>query len=180
MPFGAFFEDIRSYVSGAIMCSAAALEANVNELFIAHGGPLRCALPDFDTQFWGKNRIEMKQILEKYQKALKILGKTKLPQNAQFFEDAQCLIDMRNSLVHFKPLWDPRRGKDVDILEKLQNKFVLSSFCDEGADFISMKCMSHACAAWAVSATITFVREFAIASGLQDSFQPFMERLQVS
>jgi hypothetical protein len=179
VPFGTFFEDIRSYVSGAIMCSAAALEANINELFIAHGGPLRCALSNFDTQFWGEKGIERKRILVKYQEAMRILGKKKFPQHAPFFEDVQCLIAMRNSLVHFKPLWDPRRMKDVDLIEKLQNKFALSSFCDEGADFISMKCMSHACAAWAVLATITFVREFAISSGLQDSFWPFIERLQV-
>ena len=179
MSFGTFFEDIRSYVSGAIMCSAAALEANINELFIAHGGPLRCALPDFETQFWGEKGIEKKQILAKYQEAMRILGKQELPKDTLFFEDAHCLIAMRNSLVHFKPLWDPRRKKDVNLIEKLQNKFALSSFCDEGADFISMKCMSHACAAWTVLATITFVREFAISSGLQDSVRAFTEGLQV-
>lgn len=161
------------------MSSAAALEANVNELFIAHGGPLRSTLSDFDAQFWGKKGIEQKPILAKYQEAMKILGKGELPEDSPFYEDAECLIGLRNSLVHFKPLWDPERKRQVDLVEKLKNKFALSSFCDEGADFISMKCMSHGCAAWAVLASIAFVKEFSTASGLPDSFCQFQHKLQV-
>jgi len=179
MPFGAFFEDIRSYVSGAIMSSAAALEANINELFIAHGGPLRSTLSDFDAQFWESKGIEQKSILAKYQEAMKILGKKELTENSPFYEDADCLIGLRNSLVHFKPLWDPERKRQVDLVGKLKNKFALNSFCDEGADFISMKCMSHGCAAWAVLVSIAFVNEFSMVSGLPDSFCQFQHKLHV-
>jgi hypothetical protein len=179
MPFGAFFEDIRSYVSGAIMSSTAALEANINELFIAHGGPLRSTLSNFDAQFWGKKGIEQKPILAKYQKAMRILGKKELREDSPFYEDAECLIGLRNSLVHFKPLWDPERKKQVDLVGKLKNKFALSSFCDGGADFITMKCMSHGCAAWAVLVSTAFVKEFSMVSGLQDSFGQFQDKLHV-
>ena len=36
------------------MLSAAALEALINELFIADGSKLRALLSDFETQFWGQ------------------------------------------------------------------------------------------------------------------------------
>lgn len=179
MPFGAFFEDIRSYVSGAIMSSTAALEANINELFIAHGGPLRSTLHDFDTDFWGRKGIEQKSILAKYQEALRILGKEKLREDSPFYEDAEDLIGLRNCLVHFKPLWDPEKKRQVDLVGKLKNKFALSSFCDEGADFIAMKCMSYSCAAWAVLVSKAFVKEFSMISGLQDRFSQFQDKLHV-
>ena len=179
MPLGDFFEDIRSYVSGAIMSSVAALEANINELFIAHVGPLRSALPDFEVQFWGKGGMEKKSILVKYEKALWILRKKEIFKKFSHYENADYLIELRNALVHFKPLWDQERERQVNLVEKLREKFKLSPFCDEGADFISMKCMSRGCAAWAVLSCINIVKEFSIVCGVPDSFDNFHHKLQV-
>ena len=158
-PFGAFFEEIRSYVSACLMSSAASLEALINELFIAHNGELRSQLKDFDEEFWGKQGIERRQILAKYQLALKMLNVQQLDDQTSPYQETWALIELRNALVHYKPTWDPDRQRKVELIEVLFGRFPLSPFPDTGADFVSMKCMSGGCAEWAVSTTLSFMRE---------------------
>jgi hypothetical protein len=159
-PFGAFFEEIRSYASACLMSSAASLEALINEFFIAHDGKLRSQLTDFEEDFWGKNGIERKPILEKYKLALEMLGSTKFDEHNSPFRDAWALIELRNALVHYKPTWDPDRQRKVQLIEVLEGCFPLSPFPDGGADFVSMKCMSAGCCKWSVATTLSFMRKF--------------------
>lgn len=158
--FSAFFEDIRSYASACVMSSAAALEALINELFIAHNGKLRALLTDFETEFWGPSGVEMKPILNKYQHALLMLNMPKLDERTSPFREAWGLVQLRNALVHYKPTWDPDRKRQVELAEVLAGRFELSPFPDSGADFVAMKCMSAGCARWAVGTVVAFVREF--------------------
>ena len=76
--WGSFCEEIRSYVSACILSATAALEALINELFIAHNCRLRNLFTDFEKEFWGPRGIERKTILYKYQLALEMLGKPRL------------------------------------------------------------------------------------------------------
>ena len=158
--FGSFFEEIRSYASACFMSSAASLEALINELFIAHNGALRTQINNFEDEFWGNGGIVHKSILEKYNIALKKLNKAPLEEHTSQFRDVWALIGLRNTLVHYKPTWDPDRKRKVALSEVLNGKFPLSPFPDAGADFVSMKCMSAGCVKWAVSATLTFMHEF--------------------
>ena len=144
--FGPFVEEIRAYVSAAILSSAAALEALINELYIAHHSKLRGAIPDFEKEFWGRKGIERKPILQKYQHALRLLEKPRFDPVDPVFEDAATLIGLRNSLVHFKPLWDAEREQIVKLHDRLSNKFALSEFATETADFVTIRCMTGACA----------------------------------
>lgn len=73
--FGDFFTEIRSYASASLMASAAAIDANINELYVSHGSVLRQKIENFEKRFWGKYGIESKPVLKKYTKALNILEK---------------------------------------------------------------------------------------------------------
>lgn len=159
-PFGSFFEEIRAYASACFMSSAASLEALINELFIAHNGKLRSYLQDFEEDFWGKQGIERKPILAKYQLALQMLGVTMLDEHSSPFRDVWALIELRNALIHYKPTWDPDRQRKIELVEVLNGHFPLSPFPDAGADFVSMKCMSAGCATWAVASTLSFMHQF--------------------
>lgn len=158
--FGAFFEEIRSFASACFMSSAASLEALINELFIAHNGALRSQINNFEDEFWGRNGIERKPILEKYKLALQMLNATPLDEHTSPFKDVWGLIELRNALVHYKPTWDTDRQRRVSLIEVLNGRFPLSPLLDAGADFISMKCMSAGCARWAVNTTLSFMHEF--------------------
>lgn len=158
--FGDFFEEIRSYASACIMSSAASLEALINELFIAHNGALRSQINNFDDEFWGKDGIERKSILEKYKLALQMLKTEPLNERTSPFRDVWALIELRNALVHYKPTWDPDRQRKVELIEVLNGRFSVSPILDVGADFVSMKCMSAGCVKWAVSSSLAFMHEF--------------------
>jgi len=158
--FGAFFEEIRSYASACFMSSAASLEALINELFIAHNGTLRSQINNFEHEFWGRNGIERKPILEKYKLALQMLNAAPLDEHTTPFRDVWALIELRNALVHYKPTWDPDRQRKVELIEVLNGRFSISPFSDAGADFVSMKCMSAGCVKWAISSSLSFMHEF--------------------
>jgi hypothetical protein len=157
---GAFFETIRCYASASIMSATASLEALINELFIAHGSKLRAQLKDFEVEFWGKRGIERKPILHKYQHALAMLDAPRLDELASPYRESWGLIELRNALVHYKPTWDPKRKRQTDLAEILNDRFPLSPFADTGSDFVTMKCMSVGCASWAIYTVVTLVREF--------------------
>ncbi len=167
--FGPFFEDIRSYASACLMSSAASLEALINELFIAHHSPLRAQLKDFDKEFWGKGGIEWKPILKKYQIALEMLGAEPLDKDNAPYRDAWALIELRNALVHYKPTWDPQRERTVALVDILDGRFTTSRFVDDGADFVSMKCMSADCATWAVNSVLAIIRELECRTDIEPS-----------
>jgi len=162
LPLGAFFEDIRSYASACIMSSAASLETLINELFIAHEGNLRARMSDFETEFWGskgRKGIERKRTLDKYQLALLMLNVPKFTENTSPYRDAWALVALRNALFHHKPSWDPARHREVNLVKELEGRFLVSPF-PERADFVTMQCMSHGCARWAVETVLAFVSEF--------------------
>lgn len=166
--FSAFFEDIRSYGSACIMSAAASLEALINEFFITPEGPLRRQLSDFEAAFWGSGGIEKKPPLEKYQIALDMLGQPRLDEHASPFRDTWALLELRNSLVHFKPPWDPDRQRKVEFVELLSGKYELSPFPDSGSDFVTVRSMSAGCMRWVVSTVVNFMREFHARSQLDE------------
>lgn len=179
-PFGAFFEDIRSYGSGCIMSAAASLEALINEFFITPNGPLRKSFTDFETEFWGRRRPEWKSPLAKYQLALDRLGLPRLDERAVPYKDAWALIELRNALVHYKPTWDPDRQRKVEMIEVLDGKYALSPFPNAGSDFVTMRSMSAACMRWAVAAALRFMREFHARARLDEGKMSCFWRFETS
>jgi hypothetical protein len=174
LPFGPFFEDIRTYCAASIICAAASLEALINEIYLCPGD-LKDRITDFDTFFWGgrtKQRqlffwnrtkvirgLEREPALKKYKKAARILGKAGFSDADPEYCDAEVLLALRHYLIHFKPVWDAGR-RNTNLEAALAGKFSTSPFVDRGADFISMKCMSAGCADWSVTTTANFVKYF--------------------
>jgi hypothetical protein len=165
-PFGAFFEDIRSYCSATILSATAALEAFINERFLAHNELLRSKLSNFEVEFWGNANgngnkgIEQLPILEKYKHALKLLDSAHFSAQSKAYSNALALIELRNALVHYKPTWDPDRKRKIDAIALLKNKYGLSPFINGNGDFITMQSMSAGCAEWAVKTIFEFLHEF--------------------
>jgi hypothetical protein len=157
---GSRWEEIRSYASSCIMASVASLEALINELFIAPNCPLRPMLANFEADFWGQKGIERKSVLSKFQHALSMLGAEQFDTSTVPYRDAWALVELRNVLVHYKPTWDSDRKQKVKMTEFLEGKFEHSRYASAGDDFVTGKCMSSGCAAWAVSAIFAFLREF--------------------
>ncbi len=169
--FGSFFEEIRSYSSACILSSVASLEALINEVFIAHGSPLRKACSDFETEFWGPSKakerpIERWPVLKKYNKALAMLGAAELTAADDIYASVDVLVQLRNAFVHFKPEWDEKPSPLV--LPLTGQAFALSPFPDEGADFLTMKCMSWGCCAWATTSVRNFIANFLERTGLYE------------
>lgn len=168
-PFGPFFEDIRTYTSACIMSSAASLEALINEFFISPEYKLRGMLQDFESDFRGNRGIERKSPLKKYQKALNMIGHPLFNEKVAPFIDVWYLIELRNTLVHYKPTWDPVRNRRIELVVALDGKYMLSPFPDTDADFVTMRSMSAGCACWVVTTTFAFMREFHTRSKLGEN-----------
>ncbi len=169
--FSGFFSEIRSYVSGAILTATAALEALINELYIYPRGQLYSQFSNFEQEFWGKNGkngIERKPILWKYQEALQMLGADKLDKSSEIYCNADTLIMLRNFYVHFKPTYEATPQKQQDLSANLSGKFITSPFVDNGADFLAMKCMSSGCAQWSVSVVQALVNEFFVRTNIEE------------
>lgn len=175
--FGPFFETIRAYGSAGIMSAAAALEALINEVFIDPHEKLRPLFADFEAEFWKKGGVERKPILEKYNVALSMLGLQNIDTNDSRYGNAETLIELRNALVHFKPIWDSKRKRQIGLETMLAGKFQTSPFPDSGADFVTMKAMSSGCLRWSILTIGQFIEEFQTRAKLnQKKMSRFIEQ----
>jgi hypothetical protein len=166
--FSGFFSEIRSYVSGTILTATASLEALINELYIHPRGQLYLQFSNFEQEFWGRNGVERKPILWKYQKALQMLGEDILDVNSEIYSNARDLIMLRNYFVHFKPTYESTPQSQQNLSSNLSGKFATSPFVDSGADFFAMKCMSSSCAQWTVSVVQALVNEFFARTNIEE------------
>ncbi len=179
-PFGNYFEEVSIYCSSCIISAAASMEALINELYLTPG-PLNDSVDNFNEFFWGgeieeaflfffrkkkKTRgFERKSALDKYRKALILLGKQRLNKNEELYRLAGTLIGYRNYLIHFKPLWDEER-RDESLEENLRGQFETAPNVDAGTNFLAMQCMSAGCANWAVTTARNFIQDFGQSSEL--------------
>jgi len=128
----------RAYVTGAILSAAAFLEASINELFHEAENRDHDKVPSFDdatvarlAKIWGD--IEFKSILLKYQTVLEAAGSKRFEQDRAPYDDAESLIRLRNTLMHYKPEWDDEQGRHHDLRERLEKKFPLNPLVAKGA-----------------------------------------------
>jgi len=166
--FGSHFELIRAYASASLMSTASSLEALINEFFIDPNCKLRPMFADFDREFWARGGIEMKPILMKYQEALKLLGLPLMDEASAIFQDAEALINLRNSLVHYKPTWDPDQPKKASLTSYLAGRYPISPFLTNRDDFVTMQSMSYGCCKWAIDTAFALIHEFDNAARLND------------
>ena len=163
-----FFDEVIHSCTAAIFFSVASLEANINELFFASDQHFLDQAPDLLSEIWGL--LEERPILEKYQTALVLKGVGKFEKGEAPYQDVDSLIKARNALVHFKPEWDDEQKTLKSIGARLNGKFALSPFVDQGAPVFPQRCMSHGCASWAVRCSLAFMEAFHQAAGVPHKF----------
>jgi hypothetical protein len=98
----------------AIVMSAAALEAAINELFSdsaePDGGRFK-ALPSGSrallADMWSKGvpRTARYSTLEKYEICLVLLRRPPMDQSKVQYQNARAVVELRNHFMHFEPAW---------------------------------------------------------------------------
>jgi hypothetical protein len=179
----------RAYVTGAIFHSVAFLEANVNELYDATlqnsplVRPLAAKSLNEMAALWkhalsGRTRFSM---LDKYQLALELNGQERFPKTASHnppargsFADIQELTSLRDTLMHYQPLWEgDREEKAVRRLRaQLQARFAnhINPLVPGNSYFLHLY-LSHACAVWAVESSLAFADAFYARLGIQPPYE---------
>jgi hypothetical protein len=169
------------------------LEAFINELFAdagePEGGYLKPVSVDIRrlmSKMWqqGIPRTARYPILDKYGVALTLADKPQPDAGSAPYQDVKCLIDLRNSLIHFEPEWTPAGRKDSEDQRSahkhekaLRGKFALNPFLPAVNPFYPDQCLSYGCAVWALEASILFADEFCAKLGIIGGYQHFRARL---
>ena len=161
----------RAYVTGVIFSAVATLESSINELYLEAKDKNKTALAgltdaDLSALEGEWESVESNPTLEKYQEALRILGRPELDRGNNPFQDADSLIYLRNALIHYKPEWDDETKIHAKIRARLNKKSALNTISDPNSLWFPHQCMGAGCAAWSVDTTRAFVVEFCKRMGL--------------
>jgi len=170
--------DHRAYVTGSIITAVAFLEATINELFADAGDEsvnrmkqLTPSLRALMAQMWSLKvpRTASYAISEKYQIALTLAGAPPFLSRQQPLQDVSILVELRNELIHYEPVWRDERVPDdaneanSDRLGRklrsiLRNE--LNPFAEGWMPYFPDHCLGYGCAKWSVEASTRFVDEF--------------------
>jgi hypothetical protein len=154
----------------AVLAANSAVESVINELFAErtlfgqqHWFPgLRDDIGLALASAWGK--VERYDVITKCHIAAAIAGKPRLNFGAGAAQQLDALIDLRNALVHHKPI-SVEHGRpaheSADAIErKLHGKFELSRLCDRSYTFRWVRCLCSGCALWAHATAANFQKDF--------------------
>jgi hypothetical protein len=176
-----------AFVTGAIFSTIAFIEASINELLsdISQNDDRVKTLPKDNKKaikdLWDKEdrgSLEKWSTLKKYQKTLELLDKEKFDEASELFENVSLLVELRNTLMHFKPEWNsihsPYLSENENqhkLTSKLEGKFELSVFFkNSGNPFFPSKCMGYGCAEWSLKNAVIFVDEFYRRIGIKPNY----------
>jgi len=181
-----------AYVTGAVFASVSFLEATINELFVDAHDKIPTVVNQLHpeaisqlSEMWklGVPKLEMlklgvpkaSKILQKFQTALTLNKKPLFDAGKQPYKDIECLIKLRNALVHYEPEWITNSSDTEEItIQKLENilkgKFQLNPLAGMGNSFFPDKCLGHGCAEWTVRSSIMFTDEFFLRMGLKPTY----------
>lgn len=176
---GNFWDNHRSYVNGAILTSVAALEAHINEFYLEAtdkllGGILDVGSQELLAEIWLVAEKKRFPILDKYQIALAAIKKTKFDTAKAPYQDVKSLINLRNMLVHYKPVWDDDQKEHSKIENDLRGRFELNPFLPDEEVFFPFKFVSYDCAKWAVMSSMKFIMQFFFLTGVDPQTDMFM------
>lgn len=165
------------HANAAVMLAAAALEASINELYsTAVEGGASSFSPEITANLnqlasdWlvtknnpteqvkaGQDK-SLSKILRKYNHVLHVCGIATLYDHTS---QAQRLIDLRNSLMHFIPESDSHLIKHDELERKLKPLFPSCEFTNS-TDMVwfPFKCLGAGCATWAVDTVKAFSADF--------------------
>jgi len=175
-PFGSFYDDILGASVGCVVLSAAAAEADVNEVFADRERHFSAHDRGVLDLLW--NAYEQKSVIEKYELALKLRGGAALDNGARWVQSLARLLKLRNALIHFKPEWDDEQVEQVRLGKKLEG-YVSRSPWFPGEPLFPRAWATAGTASWSVTTVVEFIRRFAELAGIPDRLAKFRERLVV-
>lgn len=169
--FGPFFDDITDYSSACVMSSAAAMEAYINEIYIDSDKHFDSHDMNLLNDLW--DVLEKKSVIEKFQFALLLRNKEKIPSSSTVMENVKALIKLRNALIHFKPEWVHLQKEHDKIGKSLNGKFEMSPFVLNHEPIFPLRCMSFGMTKWAINTSYSFIRAFCSASDIENRLEQF-------
>ena len=101
--------------------------------------------------------------INKYDKFLETVEVNKLDKSNYPIQDVIALIKLRNSLIHYEPIWQNVYDNDKESnLKKLLNKrYNLCPYYDKNEEpFFPYLCLSSDCLNWAIKSSIALVNNF--------------------
>lgn len=174
-PFGAFYEDILAYSSACVSSSVSSIEAYANELFVDVEKNFPDLKPDVMHKLWGF--FEQRPLLDKFDFALLLRGKTELDKGVSPYQDIAALIALRNALTHFKPEWENDQAVHAKVSARLSGRFKPSQYFQGHEPIFPRRWACHSCTKWAVDSCITFVEAFDSQANLTPHLKPFLDRI---
>lgn len=163
--------DLYSYVTACIISSAAFLEAEINEFFIAMTGKgqwreenkkIHPIFRTFLNEIWTDKTLRISEgmkTIDKYQLVLRTTAATVFDEGSSPFQDVKALNQLRNLLIH--PKQELIEIREVTIHEKKFRYFFPDSNGPEnGYPYWPYKCLGYGCAKWSLSSAINFSRQF--------------------
>jgi len=166
-------EEHQAYSTAAIMMSAAAVEAFVNELFAEcrdAGTKNQLNIPPAKAEvlarFWtDEPKFERKPVFEKYDRALALLNLPALDRSSEPFKAASELFELRNGLMHYKMFThevgkEPGEQTPDDVEQKLQAYFVDNQLTGPGNPYFPDRVLGHGAAEWSAKTAVAFLDRF--------------------
>jgi len=165
-----FYIEHRMYVINSLLSASAFLEAAINEVYQDAYDKHITYLESLDPKviatladFWEMTEQDNKRILstlDKYQLALRFVGKEPFRKGENPYKDASIVIKLRNFLTHYKP--KSLGGDQIHSLEKYlkgkfpENKTMISS----GNPYFPDKALGRGCTEWAYKSVRNFADSF--------------------
>ena len=168
----------RSFVMGAILSAVASLEAMLSEVQTdAEDGPHGSATGLTNAQCTALVTALAKRgrMLDRYQKALRAIGKNPFKADTQPYRSVSLLVELRNFIVHFPADWlaiaDEQSGHlpqaELPRIERqLKRQFPSTKFADPSKPFFPDHCLSAGCAEWAADSSLAFAQQFSTRAGV--------------
>jgi hypothetical protein len=162
--------ELMSVSLAAVLAANSAVESVVNELFAErtllgqqHWFPgLRDDIGLALASTW--RGVERYEVITKCQIAAAIAGKPRLDFGAGSAQQLVALIELRNALIHHKPISIEHDREALDSTDPIQRKlhgmFELSRLCDRSYTFRWVRCLCSGCASWAYDTAANFQKDF--------------------
>jgi hypothetical protein len=192
-----FYREHQAYVTGCVTSTSSFLESLINEMFkdaedrSPRLGSIDHKFIEIISGLWSVEHFRSHaKILEKYQTYLCLTSSDTFSTDGYPYRDVKLMLDIRNSLVHFKPEYgsseldqdDTQRDPHKKLTRSLRGKFShnkIGGLASTGNPFFPMKCLGFGCAEWSVRSAISFVDEFCLRLGVTSPIDGIRGSLKV-
>jgi hypothetical protein len=171
----------RGLVSSVIMQCVAALETEAHETCV-HGPSSYLGSNGTDSTARDfllpvAEFVDGQSALTRFDLILHLLKRRPLDKGSNPYQATVLTVRLRNELVHYKSRWgtEMERNKLQAALHQLGHP--PPPFTDPSMNFFPHRCLSAACAAWALASVVEFLESFYAALGVPSRFKDYRSRL---